>query len=606
MARTIMSNYLFGNYRYQSNTIGEENTTTSDNCYDYSKTPSSFITLSQQLEFQSGIESSTIKYIPLTKTTRSAPSFDVISSLMKFFRDSLPFSKSSLESLAENLCNNYGYNIYTSDLHEVFDDIFFQEYPSKNGYRLTHDFLSEVNLLKHKVSNYIDRIINQGKFESFLYVVDRHNHDLHSFSEYESEHDLLLLNKSCLSFAKSVYSTRVEYVNFLISEIIPSLIDTINKCKIIRQFNEFTMDSFNKDSFFIHITTVFERLFMFKVMSYWHSFCSINHELLSLFHHIDYSNPFIIASYPSQIGSVRIPNVKYPIAFTNANGLCISFIAIDNIDKIMNECKSDCFSKLNNIVTNDIKKFFDTADKFKTLRSLSRFIHKKLDVIIVEEFFKIMCSNWMIKITMLFRNLIVWTQSSEKGGLLEFVEKFFSFIFNEVKKDLDEATKIMIKSNNKDFEIRNSISGQCGFTLNEKFNKDLVSIRKKLFVGVREAAIVEFSKIIDREGVSKLKWSDNRKELLAIAIRSAKDIVNRAHMEVDNIVMEARVVSNDNTERKLRYAEACILSKKVIMSMNAKVRDVIRLLWNKMNEKGRVVVNSGENFSVLDYNYSKD
>ncbi|WP_092486938.1 hypothetical protein [Candidatus Ichthyocystis hellenicum] len=538
---------------------------------------------------------------PITKT-------NVISCLMRTFSKLFPVLQVSSAPPAVNLCTDYGCIKDISSLCEIFDSNFFQEHSSRCGYILTDDFLSEISLLRDAVLGHIDRILNCKKLERFLFRVDKYDSNLDELDESKLERASLLLDSNCVSFASSVYSTRTEYASFLRFKVINSLIGIINRSRIISEGKESTMGCFDKDKFFLHVVTTFEQFLMFRVMSYWNSFCNINHELLSLFPHTDYSNPFIVASCSVRVGTISIPTISYPVAFTYKHGSFISFMGLYNINKIMGECKLDCISKLNNIVTSGVRKFFDTSD---SLQSLSGFSRVKLDTVIVKEFFRVICNDWMDKLAKFFSELVVWQQNpSEENSLLKLIEETFTFILDSVKKTLDGTTRCAIENSmetaKKRFGGRRSMSARCGFVVNEQFNKDLLGIRKKLFAKIRRIAIIEFNRIINKENTSSLKWRDNNVELLDAVMKPSRVVIYDAYKEIDSIIRKARIVCADNTERELGYEEVCVLSKNAISSISAKMRCVIKLAWDAITKEGRVIHGSDGVFIVSNSRKSLD
>ncbi|WP_092486936.1 hypothetical protein [Candidatus Ichthyocystis hellenicum] len=569
-----------------------------ETCSSANTVPYELEVLSQQCELQPCHTSVVKNNRTRSKTEKVTYRCKVSSHLTETLRYSIPFLQTSVRSLLGSLCANYGYNIDIADLCVVFDNDFFQCHPSGRGYNLTDNFLSEINSLKYAVLDQIDKVLNCNKFDRFLYQVKRDGFD--SPAETESDAALLSLNSSCACFAGSTYSARIEYVDFLRSEIVTSLMDIINRSSIVREGKELAMNYLDKDQFFIHVITTFERLFMLKVMCYWNRFCTINHGLLSLFPQINFSNPFILASCPDMIYAVSIPVVVCPVAFTHRHGLCISFVGIDNFDRIISECKAHCISILNPIVVNSINRIIDTNDRFRNLKSLSKFIYGKIDNIVLEKFFEIMRVHCMYRIASFFNELIVWPQDSlDKSGFLKLVEEAFTCVFNSVKKDLDNTANGMIEVGIVNFEKRHSMSGKCGFMLDRQFSKNLMNIRKKLFSNIRKVAIMEFNNII-RGGkwgdVGSLGWHGNRKELLAAVMKPAKQVIDAAYEEVSNLIQEARVVQYDTTERKIKYAESCILARNIILNTDGKIKDIIRLMWNRMTKEERLIVNSGEVF----------
>ncbi|WP_092486268.1 hypothetical protein [Candidatus Ichthyocystis hellenicum] len=509
---------------------------------------------------------------------------------------SLPFVRESLGLLEQNSysCHNYGYSIFTEDMEGCFYDNFFQEYASNSGYMLTPSFLSQVNTLRTIFSNHINIVLHEGNFHIFLRQIIVRN----------SDDPLILLDKSCCDFVNLVCSVRTALVHFLTSKIIPSFIDIINKSKVVRGGDECVMSYPDKDRFFLHVVTIFERLIIVRAMSYWSGFCSSNRVLLSSFPDVDYSNPFVRANNSIIMPSFVIPDVTHPVAFSFVHGLYISFMSIDYLNKIVDNCASDFVSKLDPIIRSEFDKISNSSNCFGTLL---KFKNEKMFSVIKKGFLKNLDNCCKGVFANFLNELIVWPQKDKNDNDLSiFVKKHINSIFKLVKAAIISSSDVVIaefknriKRGNVEkfflvdsrkvskgvlvpkvrFKGKYSMSGQCGFKLDEKFNLNLMNIRADKLIFFRLTVRRKFKEIVEKSSFGDFDWSDISEKLLRIAVDETKEIIDNTYKLLKKIVLEARVVCDDGTERKLVGVEKLILNRNVMAYVNKKFKDTTRALW---------------------------
>ncbi len=535
-----------------------------------SEVESSSVFVGGRHELNSGVES-TRNYAtePITET-------DVVPCLMRdYYSRSSPTLQIPPGPLVENLCANYGYSIYFADIEdEVFDDDFFKNHASRNGYVFTDVFLSRINELRDIVLDYIDKTLHIGKFCRFLCPVDSSN----------LSQKLILLDSYCISFSSSVYSARDRYVVFLRSEVVAALIDIISCSKVVREGNECAMSCSVMDQLFLHITTIFERLFMLKVMYYWRNFCEINKITLLSFPHIDYSDPFVCASCCGGMYAISLPIACCPIAFDYRSGVCVSFMGANSIDRMIDDCKSDCISKLEPVIIRELKRLFKRDN---SLEVLEEFKVSKLDEIIAKSFFKFMCAYWSSKFFLFFNELMIWPQVlSKSDGLSKLVEVTFASVFNEVKQCLCSmiesficCAENIIFDGYKVCPRRRSPISKCGLKLNKEFYVTLINIVRKYSIPFKLIVSKEFVRIIKKGTIIDPGWYSNCEMLLSVAVNVAKEIVDGEYLALKSAILNARIVCDMDVERELNWLERVVLNRHVMVHANMKLKEVSRLLW---------------------------
>ncbi|WP_139057285.1 hypothetical protein, partial [Candidatus Ichthyocystis hellenicum] len=299
----------------------------------------------------------------------------------------LNLSQENGRRLAEVICADYGYSISTADIHGCLDVDFFQEHAVRNGYLLTPNFLALINELRTIFSDHMDVLFSLYDFDSFLSVIDGNNLSPSYLSA--------LMGTYSLNFSNSASLVRSRLVDFLRSTIIPALVEIINQNTILRGHSECRLGYSDREQLLLHISTVFERLIILRMMNYWNDFCSVNQALLSLLPGTDYSNPFIVAR--DNCGFI-IPDVSSPAAFTTVHGIYLSFMAVNYLDNIIENTVLTVIDLLRPVISDPI-----------FLKELRESGNRALSPIIHREFSRFVDSHVGPEITRFLNETLIWS-----------------------------------------------------------------------------------------------------------------------------------------------------------------------------------------------------
>ncbi|WP_092486884.1 hypothetical protein [Candidatus Ichthyocystis hellenicum] len=542
---------------------------------------------------------------------------DIISRLLEDYSScSSEFSQptSGMNPLSPaNICGNYGYSICMDDMSDFLCEDFFQNYANRSGYTLTVNFLSEINRIRGMFVEYVNATLSRNEFSRFLFKINA----------YSKERSLLLLDNNCCCFSRAVYSIRPNCVNFLKNEIIPLVLDAIGDLTITDENSRSFITCIDKEKLFLYIITVFERSIITSIMNYWNSFCNFNKEHLSSCRNVDYSNPFVRAASTEMDSAVDMPTVSHPVAFTYRHGVYVSFIAINNIDTMINDCASDCIFKLKNIINNKVMDICRLCGDATCIEDLSEHVNAKMIDIILEEFRGVITNHWMSKIVVLFNELIVWSESElDKSSLLSLVKGFFNSVFTLVKVDVNKSSSVILNTikyyvdglqdiDHSKFTAEkivtrsgHSMFGKCKFKLSEEFFYQVTKIRAEKLVLFRPIVLKELYRVM-REGIlDSYEWSVVSEKIFSISVEAAKEIIDSQHEALKKIISEARVICDDGVERKVKRREKIEITKSVMQSSNKRLREVVRLLWKNITAGSKIsgAVNFGKLYAVANKN----
>ncbi|WP_092487055.1 collagen-like triple helix repeat-containing protein [Candidatus Ichthyocystis hellenicum] len=499
-------------------------------------------------------------------------------------------SQENARRLVEIICANYGYSTFTTDIYGCFSHDFFQGYASRNGYSLTPAFLALLNELRTIFSDTINRLLDLNNFNYFLYEIDRSN--------LSRQNVLVLMNMYSLDFSNYACSVRPELVNFLRSTIIPALIKIINQNTVVRGTNECELSPSDKEQLFLHVVTMYERSIMIGLMNYWNSFCSINQALLLLLPHADYSNPFIIAR--DNFGFI-LPDVLSPAAFTTIHGIFLSFMAVDRLDKIVEDRMLGIIGILQPIVLERVTRL---CSDFVYINEMREPGNRSLSLMIYEEFSKIMDSGIRNEIIGFLGESLMWSPELLSNDELQlFVSGVVGTIYRSVEGNLINCCLDAIQHIADSIEVTKkqkavsgekskkplayfrgefSISGKCGFNVDENFCKELMAIRSRFLSSFRPIARGRFTGLVGSRNLSSFDWRDNSYELMSLAKDAAKNHTDAVVKEMKDLIPKARIVCVSGEKRKLDKEEQSILFINVMRFSNKRFRDNMRKVWEQV------------------------
>ncbi|CUT17709.1 MULTISPECIES: hypothetical protein [Candidatus Ichthyocystis] len=515
-------------------------------------------------------------------------SLDIISKLLEDYSlCASKFSQPNIVSAAYEICSNYGYSIYDDDMYDFYSECFFKNYANRCGYDVSDNFLSEINRLKYMFVNYVNTTLCEDDFSRFLFKINENNYDKL----------LLLLDSNCRFFYVSVHSIRFKFVDFLRNEIVPLILDAFDKLLDVDSSNSRNLGYLDKEKLFLYVVTTFERVIILRAMSYWNSFCDLNKDLLLSLQYTDYKNPFIRIS-TGVFCAADVPMVSHPVAFTYRYGVYVSFFGVRNVDQMIDNCASDCISKLKVIISDRVMGICMLYRGMDCVEALLVRVNEELFDIILEEFRNVILDHCMNRIVVFFNELIIWPES--KNDLLALVRGTIRNIFTLVKAEINVDSSIVRStvsnyfkilrrdkrdlSSNKssDYKGRLYVFGNCKFRLNEDFFVKIKKLRAKKLALFKPIVIIEFAKIMKKENLCNCKWSSISSRLFSVAVEATKGIIDSQYKELKKIISEARMIRDDGSERKINREEKVYITKGVMQSSNKRLKDAARILWRDL------------------------
>ncbi|WP_092486262.1 hypothetical protein [Candidatus Ichthyocystis hellenicum] len=502
------------------------------------------------------------------------------------------FSQENRIILVERLCANYGYSIFTADIHGCLGDEFFQEFALRNNYLLTDTFLARINQLRNEFSYNIDLVLNSKDFSRFLFRIDAEN--LGRLGT--------LTNIYSATFSRSSYRVRHHLVGVLISVVIPRLIKIIKQHTVIRGSDECILSYYDREQFFLHVVTTLERLIILKLMNYWNGFCSVNQDMLSLFTNVDFSNPFTLARDRSC--SVRIPEVNSPVAFNFRYGIFISFMATDHLDEMVGDVVSDYICRLSPVVLGIVKKNYSALYH---LKYLSRIKEETIGIIINEEFSKATDESLRNKFINFLNESLIWEREELSQDVLQnFVKKSIYKVRGLVREKITNEALGLIKEykdniigmrknkktaviqsgrDRSSFNGKCDISNACGFKVSERFFSTLDDIRSSSLAPFRSIARRVIYDTLKSGRLTRSDWASVSKNLLSDIIDASRSRTDIVYREMSSAISKARVISEGNVERGILPVERAVLHKHVMQLSNNRFRHNVHRLWKYMTKE---------------------
>ncbi|WP_139057323.1 hypothetical protein [Candidatus Ichthyocystis hellenicum] len=509
--------------------------------------------------------------------------------------------------IPQDLCVGYGYSIDFETISEVCDYNFFQGYAGKCGYQLTEDFLSAINKHKIKLVREISSVLGAGF--SFL----------KNFKPRERFADELM-DKVCSSFSRAVYDLRPKCIDFLQSYVIPATIRSIYSFNVIDGKLERRMTYPEMEQFFLYYATTLERLIMAKIINYWEDFCDSNGFFLSLLSPgVDYSNPFDRA-YCSY--GITTPHIDYPAAFLCMFGSCLSFLAIDKIEDMMDDFVSKFVEELKSVVRCKCAYICgysnNACDDIKVLRG-------ELNVLIKKEFYKkVREEKVKDDIVNFLGELIIWNHHSktiERNRLL-----IFESIINNVYESLASGLIRDLRNIFKYFQCKLTKSMKCmsrvgnlHIVIENKFmlklhpedSYNIFSIRNKFFAKYIEAIRGKFHTMLKEEYkfpdgtvVGMVDWDEISKNMLPVAERAVSSILNEEYLCLSEVLSNARVVDDIGESftriRNVTSEERDSIFKFAIHNVDQQMGELFKKIWIDLIDNKEINFSKDDGYDYKD------
>lgn len=499
------------------------------------------------------------------------------------------FSKFSLD-----LCTTCGYEFGFESL-DVLDDVFLREYVSKCGYKFTDYFLLIVNDHKILFIEKIDSILT-GLCSSFDFLRDlgQENIDIR-----------LLMDRICASFSRCLCDLRSKCVDFLRADIIPKIIKSIFDSDLVCVISDRMVSYSEREQLFLYFVASLEKLIMIKAMKYWRYFCSENKYVLSLIPSVDYSNPLARAYV---FDGTSVPNVNHPAAFTNRFGVCISFVAADEIDRMIFSFIIKCDDVLRKVIRYKCLYIYNYSDSTDSdLRKLYDSVIDKFKLLIEEEFNKKIIEDKIDNILNDFLNkLILWDNNkvvSANRTLLfkKITEYMLDLLINKstcgarsIIGDFREGRLSFINRFSRDWRSR------WGVKLHPEDSHKISFIRSKYYCKVRKFIRDKFCEMIKKEYkfldgtvISMVDWDKISKNLLPIAQEEVKLFVIMEHQELMVFLSNVRVFDDSSVFDGSSYGtrDATVEEKDKIFRfstelISTKNKELFIRVWKNITEEG--------------------
>ncbi|WP_176695793.1 hypothetical protein [Candidatus Ichthyocystis hellenicum] len=507
----------------------------------------------------------------------------------------------------QDLCFGYGYSIDFETIAKVCDCNFFQEYASSCGYQFTESFLSSI--YKHRVK--LVRKINPILTEGFSFLKN-------GSSKLKITDELM--DGISYSFSKAVYDLRPKCIDILQIHIVPLVIKSITNSGIIDNNCERKMTYQEMERFFLYYITTLERLIMAKIMNYWEDFCDANKYKLSSLSVVDYINPFT-RSYKS--AGIIVPQVNYPAAFVCIFESCISFMAIDKIEDMMDDFVVKFVDELKNIVRCKCAYICSHGDNacesIKKMRNgltdlIKKEFYKRVREKEVTDYFNNFLSKLIIwhpqnlgdenvknSKSLIFEAIIVDIYKSLTHSLdydLQNIVKYFHYKLTKSMKCMSKVGNLHITLENK-FMVRlhPEDSNSIYSLMNDFHGKYIDVIRDKFCMMLKEK--YEFP---DGTAISTVSWDKISKNIFPIVKEAVSNIVKEERLCIYKILSNARIVDDAYSSfaniRNATSEEKDSIFKFIIYKIDQKITELFKKVWVDYR-KDSVGCTSGNNESSV-------
>ncbi|WP_092486298.1 hypothetical protein [Candidatus Ichthyocystis hellenicum] len=487
---------------------------------------------------QSSLVQEVAYFSPIASNASSA----LVSFLSRKTTQDLCLSRKAIQ----DLCAGYGYSIDFGTVIKAHEYNFFQEYAGRCGYQLTDNFLSAMNKHKMKLMGKISLILSDG----FSFLKD---FNLSCAPTNES------MSSICYHFSEAVYDLRPKCIDVLQFCIVPMTIKSIFNSKVIDNSHERKMTYQEMEQFFLHYIITLERLIMFKIMSYWEDFCDSNKSPLSLLSGIDYSNPF---DFARRSGGLGIPYISYPSAFRGVFESCLSFMAIDKIEDMMDDFVIKLVDELKKIVHCKCEYIRNCSDNDSDDYEK---ILNELNELIKEEFYKKLNEKVRDVFINFLNKLVIWDERevTEINRVLifeEIVGCMYNLLVDSSASGLCEIVRLFQKGvlrvggRVKKSAGTHAIESKLGIRLHPRDNCMIASIIRKFTDKSRRivsskfcAMLKERYKFSDGTVISMVDWDKISKNLFPIAQETVRPIVEMERVELSRFLSDVRVLLENDS-----------------------------------------------------------